>query len=937
MICLGIRMVPRINRSYVIMGTFYFGKMLNNNNKYEVYIHMKKMTSNEIRTMWLNFFKSKGHEIIPSASLIPHNDPTLLWINAGVAPLKKFFDGREKPNNPRMVNAQKSLRTNDIENVGVTPRHHTFFEMLGNFSIGDYFRNEALEWAYELLTSPEYFGFDINKLYMTYYPTDHETREKWISLGIPADHLIPLSGNFWEIGEGPCGPCTEIFYDRGEKYDPENKGIELIKEDIENDRYLEIWNIVFSQFNAKEGLTREQYQELPSKNIDTGAGLERLACVIQDVPTNYETDLFFPLIKFIEEYTKIPYEGQSAFKVIADHIRSVTFAISDGAVLSNEGRGYVLRRILRRAVRFGKKLGINEPFLYKMVQVVADMMHSFYPNVLEQAPLVERIIKQEEEKFLQTLDSGEKRLIEIIEEHPNRMITSDVAFLLYDTFGFPLELTKEVASEYNVEVDEEGFKEKLELQRERARQAQKSEQSMNLQNQNYLDFKDTVNFKGYEELRLQTKIIGLFDNGERVDTLTNNGLVVTEQTPFYGESGGQIGDTGLLIVNNHEYKIIDTVKLPNEQNAHLVGINDGSISVGDQVELVVDVLRRKRIMANHSATHLLNDALRKVLGNHVHQQGSLVADTYLRFDFNHYQSPTTEEIIKIEQIVKEAIGNGHQVEVSRSSLEEAKAKGAQALFGEKYGEEVRVIAMGDSLELCGGTHVANTKDIMDFAITNVEAKGSGIFRIEAATYDQIPGQLKKVTNNLNKEMESLITKGHNIIKDGQNIGVNLTFDYQAKDSVEPSYSYIIKKHEDYENLKQIVKDLEKTYDQAYRNQGSGDYAKYLELVKTLPQGKYLVAKVEDLDVTIVKDLVDKIAAHYDNIVVVFASVAGERITFVAKARGNKIHCGNLVKKAAQFTGGNGGGRPDFAQAGGRDVSKVDSALLLIEKEIEEQL
>ncbi|HHX01014.1 MAG TPA: alanine--tRNA ligase, partial [Acholeplasmataceae bacterium] len=471
---------------------------------------MRKLSSNEIRQIWLDFFHSKGHKVIDSAPLIPINDPTLLWINAGVAPLKKYFDGTEIPENRRMVNVQKSIRTNDIDNVGKTARHHTFFEMLGNFSIGDYFRDEALEWAMEILTSPKYFGFDLDKLYFTIHIDDDESKKKWMELGVAEDRIIPLEDNFWEIGEGPCGPNTEIFYDRGPKYDPDNLGIKLLKEDIDNDRYIEIWNIVFSQYNAESGVPRSQYKELPSKNIDTGMGLERMACVLQEVETNYETDLFMPIIKKLEELTNVEYNGQMPFKVIADHIRSVSFAISDGAVLSNEGRGYVLRRLVRRAVRFGKKLGMNEAFMYKLVEVVAKTMYDFYPEVSKNVSNIEKLIKQEEDKFLQTLELGEKKLLDYIKSSKDKVISGKEAFLLYDTFGFPIELTIEVASENGFSVDLDGFNQELLRQKETSRASRSDEYGMNTQNEAMLKFKEASIFVGYDEYKTKSKVVGIF-------------------------------------------------------------------------------------------------------------------------------------------------------------------------------------------------------------------------------------------------------------------------------------------------------------------------------------------------------------------------------------------------------------------------------------------
>ena len=636
---------------------------------------MKKLTGNQIRSMWLEFFKSKGHEIIPSASLIPHNDPTLLWINAGVAPLKKYFDGREKPKNPRMTNAQKSIRTNDIENVGKTARHHTFFEMLGNFSIGDYFRNEVLTWAYELLFSPDWFALDKNNIYITYYPEDKDTFEKWQSLGVEASHLVPIADNFWEIGEGPCGPDTEIFYDRGTKYDPNNIGLDLLRKDIENDRYIEIWNIVFSQYNSVSGLPREQYPELPSKNIDTGSGLERLACIFQETETNYETDLFMPMIKFLEQHTGCSYDNPAykmAFRVIVDHVRSVTFAIADGATFANEGRGYVLRRILRRAVRYGKKLGIKQPFLYQMVSIVIDNMKDFYSYLVDKQAIIEKIIKTEEENFLKTLATGEKKLNDIMSNSKEKVISGASAFLLYDTFGFPIELTQEAASDNGFIVDIVGFNEELEKQKNRARNARSNEQSMNIQNEEYLNFKRKSEFVGYTTLEQESTVIGLFKDGKKVNKANGLLFIVLEKTPFYAEMGGQAGDQGIFTYKGQNFDVLDTFKLPNGQHAHSVDFKNQEISVDDIVLACVNADYRLAVSQNHSATHLLNQALREVLGQHVVQHGSQVTKENLRFDFNHYQNLTVEEILKVEEIVLDAIKKGYEVKTIETSLENAK-------------------------------------------------------------------------------------------------------------------------------------------------------------------------------------------------------------------------------------------------------------------------
>ena len=738
---------------------------------------MKKLTGNQIRSIWLEFFKSKGHEIIPSASLIPHNDPTLLWINAGVAPLKKYFDGREKPKNPRMTNAQKSIRTNDIENVGKTARHHTFFEMLGNFSIGDYFRNEVLTWAYELLFSPDWFALDKNNIYITYYPEDKDTFEKWQSLGVEASHLVPIADNFWEIGEGPCGPDTEIFYDRGTKYDPNNIGLDLLRKDIENDRYIEIWNIVFSQYNSVSGLPREQYPELPSKNIDTGSGLERLACIFQETETNYETDLFMPMIKFLEQHTGCSYDNPAykmAFRVIVDHVRSVTFAIADGATFANEGRGYVLRRILRRAVRYGKKLGIKQPFLYQMVSIVIDNMKDFYSYLVDKQAIIEKIIKTEEENFLKTLATGEKKLNDIMSNSKEKVISGASAFLLYDTFGFPIELTQEAASDNGFTVDIVGFNEELEKQKNRARNARSNEQSMNIQNEEYLNFKRKSEFVGYTTLEQESTVIGLFKDGKKVNKANGLLFVVLEKTPFYAEMGGQAGDQGIFTYKGQNFDVLDTFKLPNGQHAHSVDFKNQEISVDDIVLACVNADYRLAVSQNHSATHLLNQALREVLGQHVVQHGSQVTKENLRFDFNHYQNLTVEEILKVEEIVLDAIKKGYEVKTIETSLENAKKLGAQALFGEKYGDVVRLVDMTFSKELCGGTHVKNTSDIKNFAITSIESKGSGIFRIEAVASDNIFDEIQNAVKNTKDVILDVINKCNDLVKTAEKENIKLT-------------------------------------------------------------------------------------------------------------------------------------------------------------------
>lgn len=898
---------------------------------------MKKLKGHEIRQLWLDFWKSKGHDVVPSASLIPHNDPTLLWINAGVAPLKKYFDGREIPTNRRLTNAQKSIRTNDIENVGKTARHHTFFEMLGNFSIGDYFRNEVLPWAYELLTSKEWFDLDPNKLYFTYYPSDMETFNLWKKCGVKEDHLIPVEGNFWEIGEGPCGPDTEIFFDRGTKYDKDNLGPIMIKEDMENDRYIEIWNIVFSQFNSKPGTPRSEYKELPSKNIDTGCGLERVACVMQEVETNYDTDLFMGIIHKTEELTNTTYHGEMAFKVIADHVRSTVFALSDGAIFSNEGRGYVLRRILRRAVRYSKKLGVKEPLLYKLVPACIDTMKVFYPYLLEKQEIVTKQIKLEEEKFLTTLESGEKRLLEYIKSNQdNKVIPGSVAFLLYDTFGFPFELTLEVALENGFTVNEEEFKEQLTKQKERARKARVQDQSMNIQNEAMMKYKDNVQFVGYDTLETNSKVLALFKGDNRVLEASGKVILVLDKTPFYGIMGGQIGDKGTILLNGESFDVDDTIKLPNGQNACVVLMDETVIKEGDEVKAIVDSKRRHNIEKNHSATHLLNEALRHIVGKHVFQQGSNVSDECLRFDFNNYSLLNNEEILKVETLTKQQVNKEIEVKTFEMKLDEAKKLGVQAVFGEKYGEIVRVVDMDFSKELCGGTHVKNTKEIENFVILSVESKGSGIFRITAATGEKANDAINNELSSIINEINLLQAKACDIINNSKEKNINLHYENKPLPEINLSYQTILDYRIYLENLKEEVKNLDKSYNKELKEKNSVSMDYFLNNVLEINKINVIIEKVQDIDVNAGKDLVDRLSDKLGQSVIVLAVVT-DKVVFIVKSKVKEVNAGAIAKKAAMVTLGNGGGRPDFAQAGGKDITKVDEALQTIKDELNKLL
>ena len=867
---------------------------------------MRFMKSYEIRQMWLDFFKSKGHQVEPSASLVPQNDPTLLWTNAGVTPLKKYFDGSMRPENPRITNAQKCIRTNDIENVGKTARHHTFFEMLGNFSIGDYFKKEAIEFAVELLFDEKWFGFSKDKIYITYYTEDLDAKNYWMKNGISEDHLIPLDGNFWEIGEGPCGPDTEMFYDRGEKYD--KRGKELLEKDIENDRFIEIWNIVFSQFNSKEGVARKDYKELPSKNIDTGCGLERLCCVMQGADTNYDTDLFMPIIKKTEEISGVKYTGQMAFKVIADHVRTVTFAVADGATLSNEGRGYVLRRVLRRASKHAKSIGINKPFMAELVDVVVDIMDPFYPYLHEKKAIVKQIISAEEEKFLSTLASGEKRLENICGESKGT-ISGENAFLLYDTYGFPIELTIEYAEEKGLKVDVESFKKYLEEQKVRARNARGNDNSMKGQNEAFLNFKEESRFSGYDTTNQRSKVIGIFDNA-----------VVLDETPFYAFSGGQLSDSGTI----DEIKVLDVVKMPNGQHLHVLERNP--FKIGDIVWAVVDREKRDLTRKNHSSAHLLQAALQHVLGDHVHQHGSQVSSDYCRFDFNNYQNLTDDEIIKIEDLVNEYISEAHNVNTLVLPIEEAKKLGAMALFGEKYGSMVRVVDMGISKEFCAGTHVANTCEVEKFYISSIESIGSGTFRCLAFTSNNAMDKLKESTKNIESTIDTIIAKANELVKKAKEEGIDLQFNYIKRNIDVNGYRYILALRKEVAKCQNEMKELEKDY----ANKKSQNALKSLDKFDKDIKNNKLIVECDVLDSNLLKDMATALRNNKNLDVVLLASKDENKVTFVCATKA-PYNASQIVKEATSITGGGGGGKPDLAQAGGKNPLLLNDALKHIEE------
>ena len=889
---------------------------------------MKYMTSNEIRNTWLNFFKSKGHHVEEGASLVPNNDPTLLWINAGVAALKKYFDGSVIPTNPRICNVQKAIRTNDIENVGHTARHHTFFEMMGNFSIGDYFKYEAIEFAFELLTSEKYFAFPIEKLYFTYFPADKDTYDKWISLGVPDDHLIPCEGNFWEIGEGPCGPDSEIFFDRGEKYDPNNIGIRLLKDDISNDRYIEIWNIVFSQFNSKPGIARSEYKELPHKNIDTGAGLERFCCILQNAETNYETDLFMPIIKKCESLSNVSYESEykTSFKIIADHLRTCTFALADGASFSNEGRGYVLRRLLRRAVRHGRKLNINKEFLALLVDEVISVMKEFYPYLLEKADYIKNLVTIEERKFLDKLTDGEKILNDLYNK--NHQITGEDAFLLYDTYGYPFEITLEFAEEHNITIDKEAFDAAMQRQKELARGSRGNQNSMKAQNQEFMDFNGLSEFVGYDTLKVfNSKVIAKFINDEKV-------CIVTDITPFYAEMGGQVGDTGKVYNDDFNAEVINTIKMPNGQHLMVLDNLSGNVNVNDSINLYVDNSLRELIEANHTATHLLDQALKDVLGSHVSQQGSQVTSTNTRFDFNHFENVKVEQLLEIESIIKEKINSALNVRIYERPIEEAKKEGCTAVFGEKYGDIVRIVNINEySKEFCGGCHVSNTSLIKDFAIASIESKGSGIFRVVGVTGDNIVNKLKELNKNTFDDYASLLNRYNelNSLANKYQLSLNVSQDYLLNEV--NSYSLLVSLRKASDVLKENIKILDKAIKNKENEQAISSFDYDNVAIENINGIDSIFIELNLEDAAQVKQIADNLQNKYPACLIFVMSVCDNKVLFVAKANQelNKkgILCGKLVKEAAILCGGNGGGRPDFAQSGGKDPSKAKDVFALI--------
>lgn len=896
---------------------------------------MKYMSHDDIRNTWFRFFESKGHRKVESASLVPINDDSLLWINAGVTPLKKYFDGREVPECRRLVNIQKCIRTNDIENVGITKRHQTFFEMMGNFSVGDYFKTEAIEFAFELLTGDEWFSIPKDLLYVTVYPDDHEAYQKWIEVGLDESHLVKLEENFWEIGEGPCGPDSEIFFDRGEKYDPNHDALEKFKNDEEQERFVEIWNNVFSQFNSMPGVPREEYKELPSKNIDTGAGLERWCCIFQDVDSNFETDLFQPIIKHIEELVGFSYDGQKEFKIIADHIRAITFALADGAFFDNNGRGYVLRRLLRRSVRYGKNLGLEGPFLYKLVSEVVETMKDAYPYLTDAWVKVETLVLEEEKLFLKTLEAGERRLKELVEESIDGTISGEDAFRLYDTYGFPFELTEEYLTELGYKVSKEEFDKYMNIQKELAKKNAKNKSAMASQKKVLLDFKEESQFV-YGIYRLKTNVLAIFSKDSIVDRIDHDCYIALKRTCCYAESGGQVSDTGMIIGKNFKARLLDAFKAPNGQHIHKVKLLDGFISVNDECEIVLDKDRRKRTECNHSSVHMLQYALQQCVSSQIRQAGSYVDGDKLRFDFTYSGKMTDDKIIEVENFVNDMINKRIIISTEIMPIDKAKQIGAMALFNEKYGDVVRVVKIGKSIELCGGAHATNTKDIERFAIYSYESKGSNLYRIEATTDGKIEDTLFNIIKPYNDEMIKLLMKAKEIMDEAKEVGIRLEFDVDINHEKPESYKDIIYNRNELQYVQQEVRDLEKKYQQLREKQVLSNLDVYREHIKDYNGTFGLLMTVENKDVNLLKSVADAMIEEMGTGFVFFANIKEDgSINFLSRSSCH-ANSGLIVKDAAVSSLGNGGGSPTFAQGGGKTKDALPKIYTHIEKVLRDE-
>lgn len=878
---------------------------------------MKKTGLNEIRKEFLDFFNEKEHLVVPSFSLVPKNDKSLLLINAGMAPLKPYFTGSQEPPKRRMATCQKCVRTGDIENVGKTARHATFFEMLGNFSFGDYFKKEAIEWAWEFMT--ERMGIPEDKLWVSVYYEDDEAYEIWNRhIGIKPERIVKLGkeDNFWELEVGPCGPCSEIYVDRGEKY---GCGKESCKPGCDCDRYVEVWNLVFSQFDKDE---EGNYNPVPHPNIDTGMGLERIAAVMQDAGSIFDTDVIKSLRQKVEEVSKSSY-GQNektdmSIRVITDHIRAATFLVSDGVLPSNEGRGYILRRLIRRAARHGKLLGIENDFLNALAATVVELWGEAYPDLIDRLPQVQKIIKVEEEKFQETIDQGISILNEYIKDmkdNDEKVLKGKSAFKLYDTYGFPLDLTKEIIEEHGLAVDETGFNSEMEKQRERARKAREEGDNQAWSKDSQLSIDSTLNteFVGYTETSFNSKIIAVLKDEDTTEALNLNekGIILLDKTPFYPEGGGQVGDTGILRGNEFIAKVTDTKKNSIGQILHFVEIVEGTLKDGAEVLAEIDKTERLSTARNHSVTHLLHKALKEVLGDHVNQAGSLVMPDRLRFDFTHFEALKREELDRIEEIVNDKIFEGLEVRAIETTLDDARRQGAAALFDEKYGDVVRLVKMGDySKELCGGTHVSNSSQIGIFKIISESGIASGVRRIEAITGKKAYEEFVQMDMQILKMADILKTNKRDVTNRVQQIA---------------------------DEAKNLEKELEKLKSDLAMSKLDDIINDSFEVNGI----KVISKRIDGMDMNSLRQLGDKTRDSINSVVVVFGSVLEDKVSFVAMATkdlvSKGIHAGNIIREVAKVTGGGGGGRPDMAQAGGKDPAKIDDALSIVKDIVLSQL
>lgn len=877
---------------------------------------MKKLGLNELRKMYKDFFETKGHYIAKSHSLVPSNDKSLLLINSGMAPLKNYFSGVEKPPKNRMCTVQKCIRTGDIENVGVTARHATFFEMMGNFSFGDYFKHDAIHWSWEFIT--EWLQIPEEKLWVTVYESDDEAFEIWEKeIGFPKEKIVRLGkdDNFWEIGLGPCGPCSEIYFDKGEKY---GCGCEDCKPGCDCDRYLEFWNLVFTQFDRQEDGT---YQDLEHKNIDTGMGLERIGCVMQDVDTIFEVDTIQQILNKVTEIAGKKYgedpSNDKSIRIITDHIRSVSFMVGDGILPSNEGRGYVLRRLLRRAARHGKLLGIDRPFLQELMEEVAKTSGEAYPELVEKKSYIKKVIGIEEEKFAETLGQGLEILKgyteEVIKNNGNG-ITGEMAFKLYDTYGFPIDLTLEILEDEGLTLDQEGFEKEMQAQKDRARAARGNREGDAWKEDPLTSLEDASSqFKGYYELSRESKIKAIVFENQLVDNIEegSEAEIVLDETTFYANGGGQVGDKGVIDSDQGIFQVIDTIKGANGSIKHIGYVESGHFGLGDSVSTHVNKNLRMDAARNHSATHLLHKALKIVLGEHVNQAGSLVEPDRLRFDITHFEPISKAELSEIERIVNSFVLDSMEITDYQMNIEEAKEMGATALFGEKYGDIVRVVKMGDaSIELCGGTHLKNTSEVGLFKILSEGGVAAGVRRIEAITGRAVYNYILEKDSLIENVAEVLKTREDNLY----NKAVSLT-----------------------DENKELEKELH-----SLRSKMSMESADEALKNKVEIDGVTLITnKYESIDNDTLREAADNLRDKVENGVVVVSSVNEGKLSFVATASKGAIdkgvHAGNLVREVAKVTGGKGGGRPNMAQAGGVDISKIDEALEAAKSIVESQI